>query len=466
MAVEGRTHKPVVDHLKCGTCSVCLEACPAEVIPEFRREDGSVRGKVYGASNSRVSPNWSKGFPEPPCRLACPIHQDVRGYMGLIAEGLHREALELIRETNPLPSVCGYVCHHPCEKACIRGKVDDPLSIRALKRFLSDYDHGEFRPPDVSKGRGRKVAIVGGGPAGLTAAHDLAINGYEVEVVESFREPGGMLAWAIPDFRLPREALRRDIEYIRRMGVHIRTGVAFGKEVVLGDLRSTGAEAVILATGTMKNLRMGIQDEDGFEGLMDCLTFLRRFGDQEKIRMGDRALVIGGGNAAMDTARCAIRLGAKEVTVLYRRSPEEMPADREEVEEALAEGVRIKYLTTPVRVLGSGGNVEALECVKNELGEPDPSGRRRPVPLEGSEFVITTGSIISAIGQEPDYSLPEKGLGETSLSRPLHINKESLWTGVEGVFAAGDFASGASTVVEAMASGRRAGQAVMKYFER
>jgi NADPH-dependent glutamate synthase beta subunit-like oxidoreductase len=465
VAVEGRTHKPVIDHVKCGACAVCLDACPAEIIPELRREDESLRGRIYSSSNYEAKVNAAKEFPLPRCQAACPIRQDVRGYMALIAEGRYKEALKLVRESNPIPSVCGYVCHRPCERACTRGKVDDPLSIRSLKRYIADCDDGAMGSANVAKSNGSKVAIVGGGPAGLTAAHDLAEKGYAVEVIESFREPGGMLAWAIPEFRLPRHALRRDVDYIRRMGVQFRTGVAFGKEVQFEDLWSVGANAVILATGTMKNVKMGIQNEGDLEGCLDCLAFLRKFCEKEEMRIGARAIVIGGGNAAMDAARTALHLGAAEVTVLYRRSPEEMPADAEELEDAIAEGVRIRYLTSPVKVIGYGGKVEALECVRNELTEVDVSGRRRPVPIGGSEFEIQVDLLIPAVGQEPDYSLLEKVASGKSPSGILQIDKESLSAGMHGVFAAGDFVNGASTVVEAMASGRQAARAVMRFLE-
>jgi len=220
MAIEGRTHKPVIDYEKCNTCSVCIEACPAEIIPDMRTETDSLRGAIYSNIDTDLRINISKEFNSPPCQAACPIGQDVRGYMRLIVEKHHREALSLIRGTNPLPSVCGYVCHQPCELACIRGSVDEALSIKSLKRFAADYDDGEIAPTKIEKVQGKKIVIIGSGPAGLTAVHELSKQGYTVEIIESYQEPGGMLAWAIPDFRLPKETLKRDIEYIRKMGDH------------------------------------------------------------------------------------------------------------------------------------------------------------------------------------------------------------------------------------------------------
>ena len=463
MAVEGRTHKPVIDYNRCETCGVCLKACPAEAIPDFRYEGDSLRGKLYSSSDTEPKINVTKVFDLPICQATCPVRQDVRGYMRLIAEGRYGEAIELIREANPLPSVCGYVCHHPCESACTRGRVDDPLSIRSLKRFVTDYDDGRLNPPSVGKPKGKKVVIVGSGPAGLAAGHELARMGYQVEIIESYREAGGLLAWAIPAFRLPREILQRDIDYIRKMGVTIKTGIHFGSDVKISDLRKDGADAVILATGTQKSLKMNIENEDHHRGYLDCLDFLKACSDQKDVALGNRVLVIGGGNAAVDTARSALRKSGARVTILYRRSLEEMPADREEINDALREGIKIEFLTAPKKMLVSGEKVKGLECIKTELRDADQSGRKRPVPVEGSEFVIEAGTIISAVGQQPDYEPVVNGLA--SGSKALSIDRETLQANADGVFAAGDFVTGASTVVEAMASGKKAAQAVDRYLE-
>jgi heterodisulfide reductase subunit A len=463
LAVEGRTHKPVIDYNRCETCGICVKACPAEAIPDFRYEEGSLRGTLYSSSETEPRINVTKVFDLPNCQATCPVRQDVRGYMRLIAEGRYGEAIELIREANPLPSVCGYVCHHPCESACTRGRVDDPLSIRSLKRFVTDYDDGRLNPPSIGKPKGKKVVIVGSGPAGLAAGHELARMGYEVEIIESHREAGGLLAWAIPAFRLPREILERDIDYIRKMGVTIRTGIHFGSDAKISDLRNKGADAVIVATGTQKSLKMNIEDEDHHRGYLDCLDFLKACSDQEDVALANHVLVIGGGNAAVDTARSALRKSGTKVTILYRRSLEEMPADVEEIKDALREGVKIEFLTAPKKMLVSGGKVKGLECIRTELREADQSGRKRPVPVEGSEFVIEANTIISAVGQEPDYGPVARGLA--SGSKALSIDRETLQANVDGVFAAGDFVNGASTVVEAMASGKKAAQAVDRYLQ-
>jgi heterodisulfide reductase subunit A len=463
LAVEGRTHKPVVDHDRCEICAVCLQACPAELAPELRREDDSLRGRIYGHSDTQPRLNLSKTLGPPRCQAACPIAQDVRGYMRLVFEGRYREALELIRETNPLPSVCGYVCHHPCEQACTRNLLDDPLSIRSLKRFVADYDNGSLAPPARQEAKNQKVAIIGSGPAGLTASYELCKKGYDVEVIESDKEPGGMLSWAIPAFRLPRAVLKRDIDYIRKMGVQINTGIAFDHTRTLEDLRGEGAHAVIIATGTQKSLKMNIQNENGVSGCLDCLTFLRNHNSGESMPLGNHTLVVGGGNAALDTARSALRAGAKRVSLIYRRSLEEMPAHRDEVDEAIREGVEILFLTAPVRIIVEGNKLRGLECVRTELREADATGRRRPVPLEGSQFEIPAETLISAVGQEPEYREVSRALSLESGA--VRINPETMETVVEGVFAAGDFVNGPTTVVEAMASGKKAAKAVEAYLK-
>jgi NADH-quinone oxidoreductase subunit F len=462
MAVEGRTHKPVIDYEKCSTCSVCIKACPAEVMPEMRTETDSLRGAIYSDSDKEIRMNTLKEFAPPPCQAACPIGQDVRGYIRLIAKKDYSDALTLIRETNPLPAVCGYVCHHPCELACVRGSVDDALSIKSLKRFVAEYDSGQTQPPKTEKIQSKKVCIIGSGPAGLAAAHQLAKNGYTVEMIEGYNEPGGMLAWAIPDFRLPREVLKRDIEYIKKMGVAIKTGINFGDDITLSDIKNDGADAIILATGTQKSLRMNIENEENPKGVIDCLSFLKDY-PHNNINLGANVLVIGGGNAAIDTARSAIRAGAKTVTILYRRGRNEMPADRDEVEDALSENVVIKFLTAPKKIITERGTVKGLECVKTKLVDDAKAKRPKPVNISGSEFTIEADTIISAVGQEPDFSWMKNTTFEITHKNTLAINTKNMMTNVEGVFAAGDTINGPTTVVEAMASGKKVAESVDVY---
>ena len=463
MAVEGRTQQPVIVNEVCNTCAVCIKGCPAETIPEFRAEEASLRGRVYKEVTTAPSVNLDKVFDMPPCQSACPVHQDIRGYTRLIAEGQHEAALKLIRETNALPSVTGYVCSHPCEEVCVRSLTDEPVSVKALKRFVTDWDDSKLNPPKISRKKTKKVSIIGAGPAGLAAAYDLSKTGYDVEAIDAFPEPGGMLRWAIPSFRLPRHVLDRDITYIKKMGVVIKTGIKFGVDITLADLKKQGADAIILAIGTHQGLDMGVANKAHSERYMDCLTFLRRYADGERIDLGESVIVVGGGNAAVDAARSAKRCGANEVKIFYRRSYQEMTADRDEIEEAQAEGIEIEYLSTPVKIIGNNGDIQRLEFVRTRLGEPDESGRRRPVPIKGSEFVVAADSIISAIGQQPDLSWNQEELPFNFSPENTFNTDDNGMTGVAGVFAAGDAVSGPTTIIAAMASGRKVAGFVDSY---
>jgi len=426
MVVAGSSYKVLLDNEKCNTCAVCIKGCPAEIIPEMRAEESSVRGRIY--KNVKTAPFISadKVFDMPPCQLACPIHQDIRGYIKLIGERRYEEALRLIREVNALPSVTGYICSHPCEEECRKNLVDESVSIKTLKRSIADFDGGKLTPPEASQNKGKKVSIIGSGPAGLVAAYDLSKIGYQVVIIEAFPEPGGMLRWAIPPFRLPRNVLNRDIRYIERMGVTIETGLRFGVDVTLSGLKKNGTDAVIIAIGTHQGLKMGIENEENISGYVDCLTLLRKYASGEQVNLGDKVIVVGGGNAAIDAARAAVRCGSREVAMFYRRSYEEMPADKDEVKEGETEGVEINYLAAPVRIIGKDGKVQGLEFIKTKLGEPDESGRRRPVPIKGSEFVVSASSIISAIGQQPDLSWNQENLPFKFSPRRWQVVKELL----------------------------------------
>lgn len=467
MAVEGRTHKPVIDRKKCGACAVCVGGCPAEIILEQREEVDSLRGRIYRQLYPEKRPEPSigggKAFGEPPCQAACPIHQDARGYVTLIAGGRYVEAAQLIREANALPSVCGYVCHRPCEEQCVRGLIDQPVRIKELKRFIADRDEGKQPPHRIKRLKGKKVSIVGSGPAGLAAAYDLARNGFQVEIVEALPEPGGMLRWAIPSFRLPLRALRRDIRYITDLGVKIKTGVKFGVDVSLSDLREGGATAIILAIGTQEGLKPRIENSEHANGYIDCLTFLRRFANGERMDLGSKVVVIGAGNAAIDSARSALRCGAKEVIMMARRGREHVAADKHEVEQARIEGVSMLFWTMPISIVAQAGEIRQVTCVRTRMSGPDSHGRRRPVPIPGSEFPIDATTVISATGQRPDLSWNKEGLALTLSPENTFIVDEGGMTTVAGVFAAGDAVSGSTTVVEAMASGRRVAHSVSHY---
>jgi NADPH-dependent glutamate synthase beta subunit-like oxidoreductase len=459
---DGILSKPVINRTKCNTCGVCVSRCPAEYLPDLKKEKLSLRGEVYRFADSSV-----KKVDVSSCQLACPIGQDPRGYIKLISDKKFEEALVLIRQTNALPSVTGYVCNHPCEQQCVANSIGEPASIKSLKRFVVDnYYVPEPKMAMSNTKNGKKVTIIGAGPAGLAAAYELVKKGYKVEIIEGFSKAGGMLYWAIPAFRLPREILNRDIQYITKMGVSIKTGIKFGIDLKLNDINKAGADAVIMAIGTHKGLEAGIENKKQVTGYMDCLTFLRLYAAGERISLGDDVLVIGGGNAAFDTARSARRCGSKNVTIVYRRSAAEMPADTDEVNEAKDEGIKIKYLTLPVRILKTGDSIEGLECVKAKLGKPDESGRRIPVAVKESEFVLKATSIISAVGQQPDLSWNKEKLPIKLTSSNTFVTGEDGMTGLEGVFAAGDCVKGPTSVVEAMADGKKVAQSVDLYLSK
>jgi NADH-quinone oxidoreductase subunit F len=461
MAVEGRTHTPVVDHDRCGFCAACMEACPAELMPEMRREVDTMRGKIYAGQDMQVHLHTEVPPPLPPCQSACPLSQDVRGYIRLAARKEFQKALDLIRSTNPLPSICGYICHHPCESACVRGNLDDALAIRSLKRVVADLASHAIRPQPARLIKHKRIAIIGSGPAGLAAGHDLAQMGYAVEIIESHHKPGGLLAWAIPDFRLPRKILQRDIDFIQESGVKIRTRLTFGRDITLTDLEKTGIDAVIIATGTQKGLTLQLENEESVDGYWECLNFLKQYSDGRKIDLGKQVIVVGGGNAAMDAARSARKLGSANVSVIYRRGPLELPADKEEVSAALAEGIEIQYFTMPKKFVTTHHRITGLECMKTQLKDTAPQGRPNPIQINDSEFILPADTIISAVGQTADHDTVNKGLGLTGVT--LETKTDRPDTNLSKVFAAGDFIQGSSTVVEAIANGKKTAEIVDRY---
>jgi formate dehydrogenase major subunit len=389
-----------------------------------------------------------------PCSLNCPAGIDIQNYVALIAKGAFKEAAALIRERLPLPGVVGRVCPHPCEEACRRQLLDEPISIRQLKRFVYDYERksGEKLLPARAPLTGKRVAIIGSGPAGLSCAYFLALKGHSVTIFEAMPLPGGWLRYGIPPYRLPKDVLDDEIEMIKGLGVQILCNKAWGKDFTLEDLLKD-FEAVFIGIGCQRSQALGVPGEE-LEGVYGGVDFLRDVALGKPVKVGKKVVVVGGGNTAMDAARVALRLGAEEVTVLYRRTRREMPASPWEIEEAEEEGIRFVYLVNPVRVSGNG-KVEELICVKMRLTEPDASGRRRPEPVPGSEFSIKVDTVIAAIGQRLDAKLLEKE-GIAVERGSIKVDPSTLMTSRERVFAGGDAVLGPATVVEAVAQGRRA----------
>lgn len=401
-----------------------------------------------------------------PCQHTCPLSTDVPAYLTLIAQGKTPEAVEVIRMTNPLPVICGRVCHHPCEDMCASGEGGDPIAIKALKRFATDcvMANGCRPKKERPKPELEKVAVIGSGPAGLMAGYELAKRGYQVTIFEEMPVPGGMLACAIPDYRLPKNLLEADIENIKKLGVEIKTNVSVGKDIQIDDLFKKGFRAIFIAVGAHENLKLGIPGEDA-DGVMDPIRFLKDVNAGKKVRLGEKVGVIGGGNVAIDAARTARRLG-KEVTILYRRTRTEMPANDEEVDEAIKEGVEVRFLVAPTEIILRNRKACALRCSQMRLGDVDNSGRRQPVPIESSEFTVELDTIIPAIGQRPVLSfLSGKDGVESTKQGTLAVDPETMATSRPGLFAGGDAVSGPATVTEAMASAKVAAESIHRFLQ-
>jgi len=403
-----------------------------------------------------------------PCHYICPIGQEASTYIALIAWGRYREAYDVILRDNPLPSVCGRVCHHPCEKVCRAGETGEPISIRALKRFVMGWAEKEGISSDLRPAEPRrdKVAIIGSGPAGLTAGYDLALKGFRPTIFESLPVAGGMLAAGIPEHRLPKKVLAREIEAIKTAGVEIKTNAKLGKDFTIDTLFREGFNAVFIATGAWKSMKMEIPGEDA-QGVIQSLEYLKTVNLGRDMPVGRRVGVVGGGNSAIDAARVAIRdKHCEKVTILYRRTKTEMPAFPEEVTAAIDEGVEIEFLVSPVKILTKNGRVTGVECIRMMLGEKDASGRRRPVPINGSEFSLELDTLILAIGERPDttYLSAKDGI-DTRKGENIVVDGETFKTKRDGVFAGGDAVTGPNTVVESMGAGRIAGAMIEKYLK-
>ena len=431
--LPGYKQQSSIDHDKCIHCGKCFEICWYHGI-ERKEEKATV-----------------------PCKEACPAGIDVPRYVRFIANGQFDEALAVVREKIPFPFVCGIACFHPCEEKCARGRLDDPIAIMALKRFVAERDTGAWKSKvKAAKPTGKRVAIVGSGPAGLTAGYYLTRRGHSVIVFEASPVAGGMMRVAIPEYRLPLNILDREIDEIKNAGVKIKTGTKVNS---LDKLLGQGYDAVFVAIGTSNDLQMGVKGEDSVR-VIKCLSFLNDVKLGKKVSLGERVSVIGGGNAAVDAARTASRLGAKEVTIIYRRSRAEMPASDNEVEEALREGVEIQFLAAPTKITRANGQLK-VECIRMKLGKVDASGKPRPEPIPGTEFDVDTDAVIVAIGEAPDIPA-QFGLKKAD-GNAIWVDSETLVTSKKGVFAGGDVVNGPASIIESIAAGRRAAISIDKY---
>ncbi|MFW6105238.1 MAG: FAD-dependent oxidoreductase [Chloroflexota bacterium] len=448
-----KEYKRVTYTDNCMGCLACEVACKQEhhfpvgprwtrVYPDIRETGGKWWFSYVVTECHRAA--------TPPCTAACPAELNAWKYVQLAAVGRFEEALETIRKTTAFAGVLGYGCTRPCESSCERSNIDIPIAIRAIKAFLADYElkTGRKKATPVKKTKKDKVAIVGAGPGGLSCAYDLVRQGYPVTVFEASPKAGGLMSWGIPEFRLPRNIVDNEIRYIEELGVEVKTNTPVN---ALDDLFKQGYKAIYLATGCPVNLKLGIPDEDA-EGVINVLDFLRQVNSGANVKLGNRVAVIGGGNAAVDAARVAKRIGAEEVTIIYRRSKVEMPAMENEIEEAEKEGVEVNILTTPVAVLTDKNRLNGLRCVRMELGDPDESGRRSPSPIKGSEYEVPVDNVIVAIGQTIDKEA-FKGIDK---DRAIKVDGFSFATNREGVFAGGDVVSGPSDIIGAIGAAKEA----------
>ena len=445
---------------------LCMAACPEGAIHKDPQTGiVCIDKELCNGCNALPGQFAAEKMKYAPCMATCPAHINVEGYVRLAGNGKHQEALRLIKEHCPLPAVVGRVCHHPCETECKRKDIDEAVSINAIKRYVADLDlKAETRyVPEIRGTKKTKVAVIGSGPAGLSCAYYLAREGYPVTIFEKAPVLGGMMTLGIPAYRLPNEVVDAEIQIIRDMGVEMKTGVEVGKDVTVAQLRKQGYKAFFFGVGTQKCIKLDVEGED-LGGIYPSLDFLRQVNLGEKVTLGKKVAVIGGGNAAVDAARSAHRLGASETSILYRRGLEEMPARPEELEELEQEGIPIHTLTQPVRFVGKNGKVQAVECVKTVLGEPDASGRRRPMPVKGSEFTIDVDAVITALGQQADWSCltPECACELTDWGT-MAVDGLTLQSQDAELFAGGDAVRGPSTVIEAIADGKQAAVSIHRY---
>ncbi len=460
-----RRKTPRVDREKCNDCRECIRVCPIHMYDDFNE------GLGFRTAIDFFNPDTGDFniFKEdmPICQATCPANLDIRSYVGLVADKEYEKSLAKIRERLPFALSIGRVCPHPCETACNRGHVDEPISICTLKRYVADHELKNGLPAPVEipdEFHKEKVAIIGAGPAGLTCAYFLAKAGYHSVVFEALEEPGGMFRYGIPEYRLPTPTLMHEINWILSHGAELRCNTRIGRDITFEEIRSQ-FDAIFIGVGAHAGMKLGIKGED-MQGVVDGVDFLRDVNAGRKVNSKGKVIVIGGGNVAMDAARVSWREGFEEVHILYRRTKKEMPASPWEIDAAEHEGIKIQYLVAPVEVVGKDGKMTGLKCLRMELGEPDASGRRRPVPIEGSEFVVEAETLIPAIGQRPELSFvpKESGLNITRWNT-FGVDKSTYMTNVPGVFSAGDVETGPDIAIRACAGGRKAAEGIARYIE-
>ncbi|MBC2715809.1 MAG: FAD-dependent oxidoreductase [Desulfobacteraceae bacterium] len=449
---------PEVDEEKCVGCGACETACPKSIL-EVRTV--SQRLLHLNAYDNALAP----------CAQTCPAEIDIPRYIGHIRKGEYEEAVNTIRERNPLLLACGRVCPHPCESYCRRGIEDEPVSINQLKRFVADYEmnSGKRLPIECAPDTGKRIAVIGGGPAGLSCAYFLRRVGHHPEIFEAMPKLGGMLRYGIPEYRLPKKVLDWEIDGILNLGIDDHTNVRLGIDFDFGSLIAAGFDAVFFSVGAWNDYNLGISGED-LQGCFTGIDFLAKIGNNEKVRIGQRVAVIGGGNTAIDCCRTLLRKGVDKVYLVYRRTRKEMPANEVEIVASEHEGIEFVFLAAPNKVIGNEENqVTGLEYLKMELGEPDASGRRRPVPVEGSETVLDVDMIITAIGQSPLLAFRGKGdrLDDLEITRwnTFEVEPATCQTNVPYIFGAGDSATGPALVVDAIGGGRKAARSIDQFLK-
>ena len=470
-----------IDEAKCVACAQCVETCPGNALKLGQKLCSSCDltppdyAKLTTTLNVRktFNPDYRENFKDTldtgtaPCKAACPAHVPVQGYLKLAAQGRYTDALELIKKENPFPAVCGRICNKASERECTRASVDEAVAIDEVKRFIADHDRNEetrFVPKMVNqtgKPYTEKIAVIGAGPAGMSCAYYLANKGYPVTVFDKNPVPGGMLTLGIPAFRLEKDVLNAEIDILREMGVEFRCGVEVGKDITIAQLREQGYKGFYLAIGAQKSRPLGIPGEE-LSGVAGGIEFLREVNLGHAPAVGKTCVVIGGGNVAMDVCRSAVRLGAEKTYVVYRRSAEEMPADPDEVREAMAEGVEFRYLSAPAEIVGEDGKVTALKVELMELGEPDASGRRKPVGT-GKFEIIATDSIIPAVGQVIDWGSLDVGALETTDKGTAVADGLTYQTAQRDIFVGGDCYTGPKFAIDAIAAGKEAAISLHRY---